>query len=233
MIYLGVYAGLRNGELRGLRGRHFERSGFIWVSATSARAARSAGFRSATSWRRSSIASGGRSGRTSTCCPRSAGVTRPSNREKIDTAQAPEFLAGAQSARHARSESGPGSRGRVYPHLLRHAFADHMVRHAGLRNAQHMMGHADSRTTEIYLGSSTPDELKAADSGLHVRRPGRTYVPIDPKCPRKPSRGAYRNRTGVNGFAGRCVATPPRRRKRSTKPSLRGAPRAGRALRGR
>ena len=25
-------------------------------------------------------------------------------------------------------------------------------------------------------------------------------------------RGAYRNRTGVNGFAGRCVATPPRRR---------------------
>src|SRR3954470_5489276 len=25
-------------------------------------------------------------------------------------------------------------------------------------------------------------------------------------------RGAYQNRTGVNGFAGRCVATPPRRR---------------------
>lgn len=27
-------------------------------------------------------------------------------------------------------------------------------------------------------------------------------------------KGAYRNRTGVNGFAGRCVATPPRRRGR-------------------
>ncbi len=27
------------------------------------------------------------------------------------------------------------------------------------------------------------------------------------------ARGAYRNRTGVNGFAGRCVATPPRRRR--------------------
>ena len=26
------------------------------------------------------------------------------------------------------------------------------------------------------------------------------------------AKGAYRNRTGVNGFAGRCVATPPRRR---------------------
>jgi hypothetical protein len=27
-----------------------------------------------------------------------------------------------------------------------------------------------------------------------------------------PREGADRNRTGVNGFAGRCVATPPRRR---------------------
>src|SRR4051812_24496675 len=30
--------------------------------------------------------------------------------------------------------------------------------------------------------------------------------------PRRSSEGADRNRTGVNGFAGRCVATPPRRR---------------------
>ncbi len=28
-----------------------------------------------------------------------------------------------------------------------------------------------------------------------------------------PYRGDDRNRTGVDGFAGRCVATPPRRRK--------------------
>ena len=32
VIYLAVFAGLRNSELRGLRGRHFERAGFIWVS---------------------------------------------------------------------------------------------------------------------------------------------------------------------------------------------------------
>jgi hypothetical protein len=36
--------------------------------------------------------------------------------------------------------------------------------------------------------------------------------------PRASTEGAYRNRTGVNGFAGRCVATPPRRR-RGSKPS--------------
>ena len=33
----------------------------------------------------------------------------------------------------------------------------------------------------------------------------------------KLGRGAVRTRTGVNGFAGRCVATPPRRRGRSGK----------------
>ena len=37
-------------------------------------------------------------------------------------------------------------------------------------------------------------------SGLYPRR-----------TPRKASRGDDRNRTGVDGFAGRCVATPPRR----------------------
>lgn len=30
-IYLGICCGLRNAELRGLQGRHFERPGFVWV----------------------------------------------------------------------------------------------------------------------------------------------------------------------------------------------------------
>ena len=41
-----------------------------------------------------------------------------------------------------------------------------------------------------------------------------------------PRRGAYRNRTGVNGFAGRCVTTPPRRRDRIPMPNPATAPRA-------
>jgi integrase len=32
-IFLGICAGLRNSELRGLQGRHFERKDVIWVSA--------------------------------------------------------------------------------------------------------------------------------------------------------------------------------------------------------
>jgi hypothetical protein len=45
--------------------------------------------------------------------------------------------------------------------------------------------------------------------------------------PRASGRGAYRNRTGVNGFAGRCVATPPRRRSEAKRS---GGPRYGAAV---
>ena len=39
-ISLGLCAGLRNAELRGLQGRHFERPGLIWVSADIAKGRR-------------------------------------------------------------------------------------------------------------------------------------------------------------------------------------------------
>lgn len=44
VIFLGICAGLRNQELRGLQGHHFERPGWIWISADIARAAASDGF---------------------------------------------------------------------------------------------------------------------------------------------------------------------------------------------
>jgi integrase/recombinase XerD len=48
---------------------------------------------------------------------------------------------------------GAGIRRHITPHFMRHAFAEQMTRHGGVRQAQHMFGHSDLRTTEIYLGS--------------------------------------------------------------------------------
>lgn len=171
LIYLGVCAGLRAQELQGLQGRHFARKGWIWVSKDIAK---------------------NKSERWIPVIPDLEPIVEDirlnvgANDYVIHKEQS--FLTGDhRTRRHYPTEPtstqtlwrivrGVGERANIaasiHPHLMRHAFADHIARHAGTRVAQALLGHANLGTTQTYLGQHTLDELAAAVSGLSLAEEG-------------------------------------------------------------
>ena len=165
VIYLGVLAGLRRGELIGLKGRHLSRPGFVWVSAD--------------------IAKGNRERFVPV-----AEELQPVVDEITANVDMEEYVIPAQRWRNPPQNSlvadlklqpcspqalyrlvlrvgeRAGIAARVHPHLLRHAYADIVSRFAGIRNTQHLLGHKSIGTTEAYLGGPNLDELTAAVRGF-------------------------------------------------------------------
>ncbi len=155
-IWLGICAGLRNAELRGLQGRHFQRPGFVWVSADIAKGKRErwvpvvAQLDQVVEDIRLNVQA------HHFVLPaqrwRDPGVNR-------DMADKRDYQSSSNALRQLVQRVGrrAGIAAPIHPHLLRHAYADHIAKHAGVRNAQALLGHATISTTEIYLGAPTPD----------------------------------------------------------------------------
>lgn len=176
-VSLGVCAGARSKELRGLQGRHFRRPGWLWISPD--------------------IGKGGRE-RWVPLLPELLSIAEDIRRTVADD----EYVLPAQRWRdpgentvRADLKKRPmsakalwelvgkvgeraGIAAHIHPHLMRHAFADHIARYAGVRNAQFLLGHADIATTQDYLGGPTLDDLADSIRGFSfLEEDERTFFP--------------------------------------------------------
>lgn len=164
IVDFGLLTGLRAQELLGLRGRHLRRDGWLWVSGDIAKGpddlserwvpvlaelaptfrecAESLGDGEYVLPRRSHGIHGGR--RVDVWDP-----LTPMAYESL-------YRAVGVIGRRARISA------RVTPHMMRHAYGDHIARYAGLKVAQFVLGHASVGTTEGYTGQPTLDEVATA-----------------------------------------------------------------------
>jgi hypothetical protein len=69
----------------------------------------------------------------------------------------------------------------IHPHLLRHAFGDHVAKHAGLRAAQALLGHSSVDTTaSTYVDQPGLDEISISVHGFSYRGATGGYPPQEP-----------------------------------------------------
>lgn len=175
VIYIGLLAGLRNQELRGLQRRHFERPGAVWVSPD--------------------IAKGGRERFVPVLAELEPVVDRilsdlgpadfviPARRSvggrfQIVYREISHKPCSSQAVLHLVGDIGrrAGIGAHIYPHLLRHAHGDHVARYAGAGVAQATLGHASIDTTvSTYTGAKTLDELAVSLAGFRFDA---SYPPV-------------------------------------------------------
>jgi integrase len=189
VIILGVCVGVRNQELRGLRGEHFQRDDFVWVSADIAEGQRERWVPVLDEARAVVDDIRDRVGLDHYVLP----ARRPSNppynthwREYADKPSSPQAI--WRTVQDVAKRAGIAAH--IHPHLLRHAFGDHVAKHAGLRAAQALLGHSSVDTTaSTYVDKPGLDELTVSVHGFSYRAAGEGYPPRDPL--EKPVEGQF------------------------------------------
>lgn len=163
MVDFGFLAGLRASELLALQGRHLRhRPGWVWVSRD--------------------IAKGKKHDRyvlvlaelepTYRHCVENVGDSEfviPLRRDRQNftervTAFDPALPCSYQSLYQTVGRIGrrAGLSERMRPHMMRHAYGDHLARFAGIEVAQNQLGHLDIGTTQTYTGGPAPEEIVLA-----------------------------------------------------------------------
>jgi integrase len=165
VAHLGVCAGLRSQELRGLQGRHFARTGWVWVDRA--------------------IGKGGKErwvpiltdlvpivdeittlvGIDEYVIPGRRTLDPPFNTVQRDDPGKPSAASSIYRQVVTLGQRA-GLPTKVTPHVLRRAFAEHVARLAGLRVAQALLGHASVETTTLYTEVPTLDELAISVRGF-------------------------------------------------------------------
>ena len=65
-----------------------------------------------------------------------------------------------------------GVQKKIYPHLLRHSFATHMMENgAGIRQIQELLGHSSITTTQVYTHVTQAEARKSLNE-FHPRAKG-------------------------------------------------------------
>ena len=165
-VSLMLYGGLRNAELRGLRGRDLAREGWVHVVAGKGKKER---------WVPVTV-------ELQPVVAEILTLTKPDHfvlpgRRWADPAKGVQVERGevmlsssALQRQMTRVAERAGLTSHVTPHTLRHAFAEQAVRLAGVKLAAQLLGHSDVGTTvNTYTGAASLDELAVAMTGFSYR----------------------------------------------------------------
>lgn len=180
VTYIGVCAGLRSQEIRGLQGRHFTRDGWLWVSGDIAKLNKERWV--AVLPELVAVVDEIRTlvGHDDYVIPSRRTVDPAHNTIQVDLAAKPISATGLYKM-VGRVGKAAGMPTRVTPHTLRHAYGQHMVTHAGVRATQALMGHASIETTaDVYTNAPTLDELAVSVSGFSYRPLSTHEQPTNP-----------------------------------------------------